>query len=140
MAEQTGESKNQIFRLIRLTELVIGLLDRVDSKQLAFNPAVELSYLSQVEQNAVISAMENHGIKPSHSQAVRLKKLKQSEKLTVDMIDEILSETKNPQADVEDKEVKRYRHFFPENYTPKQIDDVIRTLLADWKTREGGAA
>jgi len=74
LMEHTGESKNQIFRLIRLTELVIGLLDKVDSKQLAFNPAVELSYLSQKEQTAVISEMESHGIKPSLSQAVRLKK------------------------------------------------------------------
>ena len=94
LMEQTGESKNQIFRLIRLTELVVGLLDKVDNKQLAFSQAVELSYLTQVEQTAVISAMEKHGVRPSLSQAVRLKKLKQSGELTVEMIDEILSETK----------------------------------------------
>ena len=97
--DRTGESKNQIFRLIRLTELVVGLLDKVDTKKIAFNPAVELSYLSQVEQVAVISAMENYGIKPSLSQAVRLKKLKQAGELTADMIDEILSEIKKSGAE-----------------------------------------
>jgi len=135
--EQTGESKNQIFRLIRLTDLIIGLLDMVDSKKIAFNPAVELSYLSQVEQTAVISAMENYGVKPSLSQAVRLIKVKQAGELTLDMIDEILSETKKPQQDeAEDKEVKRYRHFFPKGYTAKQILDVIDTLLTDWQASE----
>jgi ParB family chromosome partitioning protein len=74
LTEQTGESRNQIFRLIRLTELINALLDRVDTKQLAFNPAVELSYLSQIEQTAVASAMEKYEVKPSLSQAVRLKK------------------------------------------------------------------
>ncbi|MCL2264124.1 MAG: ParB/RepB/Spo0J family partition protein [Defluviitaleaceae bacterium] len=137
MVEQTGESKNQIFRIIRLTELVVGLLDKVDTKQLAFNPAVELSYLSQKEQTAVISAMENYGVKPSHSQAVRLKKAKQAEELTIEMIDEILAETKKPQEDVENREVKRYRHFFPENYSAQQIDDIINNLLTDWQAREG---
>ena len=135
--EQTGESKNQIFRLIRLTDLIIGLLDMVDFKKIAFNPAVELSYLSQVEQTAVISAMESYGVKPSLSQAVRLKKHKQSGELTLDMIDEILSEAKKPQQDeAEDKEVKRYRHFFPKGYTAKQILDVIDTLLTDWQASE----
>ena len=70
LAEQTGESKSQIFRIVQLTELTITLLDKVDAKQLAFNPAVELSYLSQVEQTAVASAMETHSVKPSLSQAV----------------------------------------------------------------------
>jgi len=72
LVEQTGESKNQIFRLVRLTELVVALLDKVDARQLAFIPAVELSYLSQIEQTAVASAMDEYEVKPSHSQAVRL--------------------------------------------------------------------
>ena len=87
LVEQTGESKNQIFRLVRLTELICTLLDKVDNKQLAFNPAVELSYLSQTEQTAVTSAMEKYDTKPSLSQAVRLKKLKQDDKLSIDIID-----------------------------------------------------
>ena len=162
--EQTGESKNQIFRLIRLTELVVGLLDKVDTKKIAFNPAVELSYLSQVEQTAVISAMENYGVKPSLSQAVRLKKLKQAGDLTIDMIDEILSEVKKPVAEDdsgdnnndgdnsndsdnsndndeeinigEEKEITRFRHYFPKDYTAQQIDVIINTLLMEWQSKE----
>ena len=135
--EQTGESKNQIFRLIRLTELIVDLLDMVDTKRIAFNPAVELSYLSQTEQTAVVSAMESYGVKPSLSQAVRLKKHKQAGELTLDMIDEILSESKKQlQDDATDKEVKRYRRFFPKSYTAEQILDVIDTLLTDWQASE----
>ena len=137
LVEQTGESKNQIFRLIRLTELVVGLLDMLDGKKLAFNPAVELYYLSQVEQMAVISSMETHGVKPSLSQAVRLKKLKQEGELTADMIDEILSESKKPKEDTEDKEISRFRHYFPKSYTARQIDDVINNLLMGWQAQEG---
>ena len=141
LMEQTGESKNQIFRLMRLTELVVGLLDMVDTKKIAFNPAVELSYLSQVEQIAVISAIESHGIKPSYSQAVQLKKLKQAGELTVEMIDEILSETKKQTAESgKDKEIDRFRHYFPTNYTARQIDEVINTLLTEWQTRKGEVA
>jgi len=137
LVEQTGESKNQIFRLIRLTELVYGLLDMVDAKKIAFNPAVELSYLSQVEQMAVISSMESHGVKPSLSQAARLKKLKQDGELSVDMIYEILSECKQPQEDKGDKEIKRFRHFFPKGYSAQQMEDIIYSLLTDWQSQEG---
>ena len=137
--EQTGEKKNKIFQLIRLTELVVGLLDMVDAKKLGFSPAVELSHLSQVEQTAVISAMENHGIKPSYSQAVRLKKLKQADELTIEMIDGILSEVKKPVQDDDsdiDKEISRFSHYFPKSYTVQQIDEVINTLLMEWQSRE----
>jgi ParB family chromosome partitioning protein len=139
LMEQTGESKNQIFRLIRLTDLIVGLLDKVDNKQLAFNPAVELSYLSQVEQTAVIASMESYSIKPSLSQAVRLKKLKQDGVLTVDMIDEILSESKKPpMEDGEDKEISRFRQYFPDGYTTKQMNKVISDLLKKWKQQQSG--
>jgi ParB family chromosome partitioning protein len=134
LVEQTGESKNQIFRLIRLTSLVNALLDRVDTKQLAFNPAVELSYLNQIEQTAVSSAMDKYEIKPSLSQAVRLKKMNQSGELTVELIDKILSEAKKPPKG-EAKGSDRYRRFFPPNYSPKEIDKVIVELLTDWKAR-----
>jgi len=137
LIEQTGESKNQIFRLIRLTELVIGLLDMVDTKKIAFNPAVELSYLSQVEQTAVISSMESHGIKPSVSQAVELKKLKLDGKLTIDMIDDILSASKKSAKTAEEKEISSFRKFFPKDYTPQQISEVIHELLADWQEQNG---
>ena len=137
LMEQTGESKNQIFRLIRLTDLIVGLLDKVDNKQLAFNPAVELSYLSQVEQTAVITAMENNSIKPSLSQAVRLKKLKQDGDLTVEMIDEILSESKKPPKDYcEDNDLSQFRQFFPDSYTVNQMNKVISELLKKWKQQQ----
>jgi len=136
LMEQTGESKNQIFRLIRLTELIVGLLDMVDSKRIGFNPAVELSYLSQVEQTAVVSAMENHCVKPSYSQAVRIKKLKQAGELTVQMIDEILSENKKP---TEDRETSRFRKYFPDGYTAKQMNRVISDLLREWQQRQADA-
>jgi len=134
MVERTGESKNQIFRIIRLTELIVTLLDKVDANQLSFNPAVELSYLSQKEQTAVADAMAVHGVKPSLSQAVRLKKLKQSGKLTREVIDRMLSEEKKPPKG-EPTGSARYRRFFPASYSPKQIDEVIVELLTDWKAR-----
>jgi len=131
LVAQTGESKNQIFRLIRLTELVCTLLDRVDARQLAFNPAVELSYLSQSEQTAVAAAMDNHAVKPSLSQAVKLKNLKKSGKLTVELIDTILSEIKKP-ATNEPKFFEQYRQFFPLDYSTMQMDNVIISLLTSW--------
>jgi len=132
LAEQTGESKNQIFRLVRLTELVISLLDKVDAKQLAFNPAVELSYLSQVEQTAAASAMNKYEIKPSLSQAVRLKKMKKDGTLTIKMIDAVLSEGKKPPKG-EPAGSMRFRKYFSPEYSQKQIDAVIVDLLKNWK-------
>jgi len=134
MVERTGESKNQIFRVIRLTELIAALIDKVDAKQLAFNPAVELSYLSVAEQTAVAEAMAEYEIKPSLSQAVRLKKLKQDGKLTPDAIISILSEAKKPPRD-EATGSMRFRQYFPPDYSPKQMESVIIELLADWKAR-----
>ena len=134
MVERTGVKKSQLFRIIRLTELVVTLLDKVDTNQLAFNPAVELSYLSQKEQTAVADAMAAHGIKPSLSQAVRLKKLKQDGKLTLEAIDCMLSEEKKPPKG-EPTGSARYRRYFPASYSPKQIDEVIVGLLKDWKAQ-----
>jgi len=132
MVERTGVKKSQLFRIIRMTELVVTLLDKVDTNQLAFNPAVELSYLTQKEQTAVAEAMAAHSVKPSLSQAVRLKKLKQDGKLTTEVIDRILSEDKKPPKG-EPTGSARYRRFFPANYSTKQIDAVIVELLTDWK-------
>jgi len=134
LCEQTGESKNQIFRLVRLTELILTLIDKVDAKQLAFNPAVELSYLSQTEQTAVATAMDKYAVKPSLSQTVRLKKLKQEEKLTLDKIDAILSEAKKP-AKNEPTGTARFRKYFPTDYSQKQMDAVIIELLTGWKAK-----
>ncbi|MCL2199925.1 MAG: ParB/RepB/Spo0J family partition protein [Defluviitaleaceae bacterium] len=133
LVAQTGESKNQIFRLIRLTELVVALLDKVDTKQIAFNPAVELSYLSQSEQTAVAAAMEKYDVKPSLSQAVQLKKLKQSGELTAEMIDTILAEKKS-QKDESDR-ASKYKGYFPKGYSLMQMDEIITGLLCDWQIR-----
>jgi ParB family chromosome partitioning protein len=130
MVEQTGESKNQIFRTIRLTELVPALADMVDSKRLAFNPAVELSYLSRKEQAVVADVMAEFEVKPSLSQAVRLKKLKQSGELTSETINRVLSEEKKS---AKSKQTDRYRRFFPTGYSAKQIDTVITKLLTNWQ-------
>ena len=132
LAEQTGESRNQIFRLIRLTELINALLDKVDARKLAFTPAVELSYLSQTEQTKVAEAMDKYEIKPSLSQAQRLKKLKDSNELTIGMIDDILSEAKKPPKD-ETNGSTRFRKYFPADYSNRQMDEVIIQLLANWK-------
>jgi len=132
MMERTGESKNQIFRVIRLTDLILTLADKVDARQLAFNPAVELSYLTPKEQTAVAEAMAAHEVKPSLSQAVRLKKLNQSGKLTLEMIDKMLSEEKKPPQS-EPKGSARFRKYFPPDYSQKQMDAVIKELLTDWQ-------
>ena len=110
------------------------MIDKVDAKQLAFNPAVELSYLSVMEQTAVAIAMDNNQIKPSLSQAIRLKKMKQDGKLTTEAINDMLSEEKKPPKG-EPTGDARYRRFFPPDYSPKQIDAVIVELLTDWKAR-----
>jgi ParB family chromosome partitioning protein len=134
LVEQTGESKNTIFRLIRLTELIAALIDRVDVNKLAFTVAVELSYLSQIEQTAVASAMDKYETKPSLSQAVRLKKMKQSGELTLETIDSIFSETKKTPKDVP-KGAMRFRKYFPPEYSQKQIETVVIELLTEWRAK-----
>ena len=132
MVERTGVKKSQLFRIIRLTELIAALIDKVDANQLAFNPAVELSYLTQKEQTAVDEAMAAHEARPSLSQAVRLKKMSQAGELTAEAIDAVLAEAKKPQND-ELTGSARYSSFFPPSYSPKQIDAVIVGLLTNWK-------
>jgi len=137
LVEQTGESKNTIFRIVRLTELVIDLLDRVDHGKLSFTAAVELSYLSQSEQMAASAAMDNYDIKPSHSQAVKLKKMKQADELTLELIDEVLSEAKKEPREI--KEVSQFREYFPSGYTVSQMSEVIAGLLMEWQYVNGVA-
>ena len=132
--ERTGIKKSQLFRTIRLTELIAALIDKVDDNQLAFNPAVELSYLTVKQQTAVAEAMAAHQVKPSLSQAVRLKKLNQSGELAETDIDAILSEEKKPQKK-EPRENTKYHRFFPQDYSPQQIDKIIVKLLTDWQSK-----
>jgi ParB family chromosome partitioning protein len=123
--------------MIRLTELVEVLLDKVDAREIAFNSAVELSYLSFDEQFAVVDCMAKYECKPSLSQVVRLKKLKQAGILTGAVINEVLSEPKESPVS-ETKITLHYRKFFPPEYSPKQIEAVIISLLTDWKARAAG--
>jgi len=138
LVEQTGEKRSQIFRFIRLTELIVEFVDMVDAKQLAFNPAVELSYLSKSEQKAVLSAMGDYGIKPSHAQALHLKKLKKTGELTIDEIYAVLS--KNKTCVGESRGIGQYRKFFPTGYTLEQIDSVIVELLNGWQSTNNGTS
>ena len=132
MVERTGVKKSQLFRIIRLTELTVILLDKVDTNQLAFNPAVQLSYLSVPEQTAVAEAMAAYDIKPTLSQAKRLRELKKDGKLDPDMINAILSEEKQiPKS--EQTCPPQYRKYFPPDYSTEQIEAVIVKLLEDWK-------
>ena len=135
LCEQTGESKNQVFRLIRLTYLVPDLSDKVDAKKLAFNPAVELSYLSRKEQVMVVDAMAKYENKPSLSQAGRLKKISQGSGLTPKEVEDILSEPKKT-LDSAKVTALQFSRFFPESYTPKQMEDVIFDLLASWQAEQ----
>jgi len=130
---QTGEKRSQIFRFMRLTELTVELIDKVDSKQLALNPAVEISYLPKTMQKVLLSAMEEYNVKPSHAQALKLKKMSQSEELTNENIHTILAENKNDRK--VDNGIGQYRRFFPEDYSAEQMDSVIIELLNSWQVR-----
>ena len=135
---QTGDSRNTVFRLIRLTELVEALLNKVDAREIALNPAVELSHLNYDEQFAVVECMAKYDVKPSLSQAVRLKKLKLDGKLTPELIEEILSEQKaSPTSEA--KITLHYRKYFPPEYSPKQVEEVIIALLKDWRKQTASA-
>jgi len=139
IAEQSGDSRNQIYRFIRLTELTVTLLDKVDASQLAFNPAVELSYLSHKEQAMLASEMEFTNTKPSLSQAKRLRKLKQEGNLTETSMRAILEESK-PKTSHHEKISNRFRKYFPAEYTPRQMNDVIAGLLKNWQNEQAAQA
>ncbi len=132
LAEQVGESKNQIFRYIRLTELIPSLLQMVDSKKLSLNPAVELSYLQKEEQTNLLDIMEKEDSIPSISQAQRLKKFSQEGKLNADVIDAIMTEDKAEavKVTISGNKLKKY---FPSYYSQSQIESVILKLLEDNK-------
>ena len=132
VAEEAGESKDQVRRYIRLTELAPPLLQMVDNKQIPLNPAVEISYLSQKEQTQLLETMERNEVVPSLSQAQRLKKYSQEGKLGENVIDAILTEEKA----IETKVVLRgdtLHKYFPKGYTPKQMEDTIIKLLDNWQ-------
>lgn len=135
LAEQMGESKNQIFRFIRLTELTPDLQDMVDAKKIAFNPAVELSYLKLEEQSMLITAMDSEQTTPSLSQAQRLKKFSQEGHLTEDSMLAIMSEEKKSDLDKVTLSGDKLKKYFPKSYTPQQMEDVILKLLDQWQKK-----
>jgi ParB family chromosome partitioning protein len=132
LAIQMGESKNQIFRYIRLTELIPSILDMVDEKQIAFNPAVELSYLAEKEQHELYDTMQSEDCTPSLAQAQRMKKLSQDGRLSVDVIFSILTKEKPNQKEKFNIQKERIDRFFPKNFSEKQKEDLIVQLLESW--------
>lgn len=134
MAEQVGESRNQIQRYIRLTQLSSELLQMVDDKKIAFNPAVELSYLKPEEQTLLLDEIAKQEATPSLSQAQRLKKYSQDDKLDANVMDAIMTEEKKEEEKItlHGDQLKKY---FPKSYTPKQMEDTIFKLLEQWQKK-----
>ena len=132
IAENAPDSRNQIQRYIRLTELIPELLDMVDERKIAFNPAVELSYLKKEEQTLLLEAMDREQATPSLSQAQRLKKFSQQKMLSLDVMQAVMSEEKKTDLDRVTLKNETLRKYFPKSYTPKQMEDTIIKLLEGW--------
>ena len=135
VGQLSGDSGRQVQRFIRLTELIPELLDMVDQKQLSFNPAVELSYLSQPEQHELLDAMGYAQSTPSLSQAQRLKKLSQEGTLDLGTMRTIMSEIKKPELGNITLKDATLRKYFPRSYTPRQMQETIIKLLEQWQKR-----
>ena len=135
VAEQSGDSRVQVQRYIRLTELIPELLDMVDNGQIKFNPAVELSYLAREEQQDFLSAMDFAQAAPSLSQAQRIKKLAQEGECTLDAMCEIMNEVKKGELDRVTFKTDSLRKYFPKSYTSKQMEDKIIQLLEQWQKK-----
>ena len=137
IGEQSGESKNQVRRYIRLTELIPQILSMVDSEKIALTPAVELSYLTKQEQQDLLETMESEDCTPSLSQAVQLKKLSQSRELNMDKIFDILREPKANQQEKISFRVEDLRKFFPKTYSIARIQErILKLLEADCRKRQ----
>lgn len=130
-----NESRDQVFRYIRLTHLIPELLQKVDEGVIALSPAVELSYLSEEQQNILLDAMSLNDCTPSHAQSIRMKKAAQQGTLSSDSIYEIMSEEKANQAERISFKVQDLKAFFPKNYTQKQMTDTILKLLYEHQRR-----
>ena len=133
LADDANESKTQVQRFIRLTNLIREILDMVDEQKIAFNPAVELSYLKPSEQKEFLEAMDYAQASPSLSQAQRLKKLSQEGGCTLDAMCEVMNEIKKDELDHVTIKNEVLRKYFPKSYTPKQMQDTIIRLLEKWQ-------
>lgn len=138
LAEQVGESQDQIRRFIRLTYLILPLLQMVDENKLALRPAVELSYLTQEEQALLREAVGRWEVTPSLGQAQQLKEYSKNKQLNGEIMEDLLSNGKAATVQVTLKGT-RLHQFFPEDYTQQQMEEVILTLLKNWKSQQKGA-
>ena len=137
IGEQNGESRNQVHRFIRLTNLAKPILSMVDEQKIAFSPAVELSYLTKQEQAELWDIMQSEACTPSLSQAVRMKKLSQRAELTPEAIFDIMSEEKANQKERVRLEVSAIRKYFPRSYTPRQMEEsIVKMLEAQYRKRQ----
>jgi len=132
---EAGDSKNQVLRYIRLTNLVPGILEKVDEGRIALTPAVELSYLTEAEQKDLLETMDSEDCTPSLSQAIQLKQLSQAGKLDMDTIFGILTQPKANQREKISFRTDEVRKFFPKNYTPAQMQEVILKLLGEYQRK-----
>lgn len=140
LAEEERKSKNQIHRFIRLTELIEPLRDMVDGirsdgKKIAFNPAVELSYLSKGNQQLVVKNIEGLDLTPSHAQTIRMKELSRENRLDENVIYSIMTEEKANQKEKLSFKMEDINEYFPKNYTPREKSEVILKLLKGWAKR-----
>ncbi|MBO4497978.1 MAG: ParB/RepB/Spo0J family partition protein [Lachnospiraceae bacterium] len=136
LADLMGESRNQIQRYIALTNLIPELLEMVDNRQLAFNPAVELSYIPQYQQERFLEAMDYAQSTPSLSQAQRIKKLSQDGKCTLEAMCAVMDEEKKPEQDHITIKHDVLRKYFPKDYTPRQMEAQILKLLDQWQKKK----
>ena len=136
VAKDSGESRNQVQRFVRLTNLVPELLDMVDEKKISFNPAVELSYLDEKQQQDFLEAMDASQNAPSLSQAIRIKKLVQQGEFDYDAVYNIMNEEKKSELDTVTIKNETLRKYFPRNYTPRQMESIIIKLLDQWQLKK----
>ena len=136
VGQEAGDSRNQVHRFIRLTNLLPELLDMVDEKKIAFNPAVELSYLDESQQRDFLEAMNDTQNAPSLSQAQRLKKLAQEGHFSYDVAFAVMGEEKKDELDKVVIKNDTLRKYFPRSYTPKQMEDTIIKLLDQWQRKQ----
>ena len=136
MAEELGESRNQIQRFIRLTCLIPELLDMVDEKKISFNPAVELSYLDESQQRAFLEAMDDTQNAPSLSQAQHLKKMAQQGEFSYEKAFDVMGQEKKSEKDTVTIKNETLRKYFPRSYTPKQMEEKIIQLLDAWQKKQ----
>ena len=136
VAQDLGESRNQIQRFIRLTNLIPELLDMVDEKKIAFNPAVELSYLDEAQQRDFLEAMDGTQNAPSVSQAQQLKKMAQCGEFTYEKAFDILGQEKKSEQDTVTIKNDILRKYFPRSYTPRQMEEKIIQLLDAWQKKQ----